>query len=88
MKAFRHVIGTLAVAAAVAGVLSLANLLPVIEAGPQVATQLSARRTVPSVWANTRAFDQDNQSLAPYVPTPQEVVDRMSWSTRERTCGS
>ncbi len=77
MKAFRLVIGTLAVAVGVGGVLSLANLLSGIEAGPQVATQLSARRTVPSVWAHARAFDQDVQSLAPYVPTPQEVVDRM-----------
>ena len=76
MKAFRHVIGTLAVAAAVAGVLSLANR-PVIEAGPQDATQLSALRTVPSVSANPSAFGQAGQSLAPYVPTPQEVVDRM-----------
>ncbi len=76
MKAFRHVTGTLAFAAAVTGVLSLANR-PVIEAGPQDATQLSALRTVPSVSAHPSAFGQAGQSLAPYVPTPQEVVDRM-----------
>ena len=77
MRAFRHVIGTLAVAAAMMGVLSLANLLPVIEAGPPGTAQLSAPRTVPSVSADPSAFGQDGQSLAPYVPTPQEVVDRM-----------
>ena len=77
MKAFRHVTGVLAVAAAVVGVLSLTHKLPALVAGPHVSTRLPEVRSVPSLWANARAFAQDGQSLAPYVPTPQEVVDRM-----------
>ena len=59
-----------------AGGLSQAPLLPTLQADGQEAPRLAPISALLPVWSRTVAV-QDGQSLAPYVPTPQEVVDRM-----------
>ena len=64
------------IAALVAGVaLTMMTLRPALEAGAQPTSGFAASRALPPAWEETQV--SSSQSLAPYVPTPQEVVDRM-----------
>ncbi|HAK54484.1 MAG: methyltransferase domain-containing protein [Vicinamibacterales bacterium] len=65
-----------AAVAAVAGVLIATPLLPTVHAGQPVPADFTGVTAPAPVPVDTSAL-QDSQSLAPYVPTPQEVVDRM-----------
>ena len=64
-----------AAVAAVAGMLVAAQLLPTAHAGGQIPAEFAGVTAPVPVPVDTSA--QDSQSLAPYVPTPQVVVDRM-----------
>ena len=57
---------------------TIADRLPALAADPQAAAaRLPGVEPEPGLWADAHAYAQESQSLAPYVPTPQEVVDRM-----------
>lgn len=63
------------IAALVAGAaVTMTTLLPALEAGAQPIAGLASVRAL-SPWEAGQV--DSSQSLAPYVPTPQEVVDRM-----------
>ena len=73
-----HAIRRTALAALALGLttVGLMTIPPVLAAGPQSSTRIASFYALSPAWVELRVVNQ-GQSLAPYVPTPQEVVDRM-----------